>query len=188
MTTDLSHQHLCRQFAALFSYPDDSSRQTAAACAAQLRDLESTAAGPMSRFAELLAAQHPVQLEELFTATFDLQPVCHPYVGYQLCGESQQRTMFLMRLVQLYQQHGFSGDVELPDHLATLLRFVGSVADRDCGMEIIQYGLLPALDKMAEGLEGEKQPYGELITAVQSFLNETVAAGSGSVTAASRRS
>jgi nitrate reductase molybdenum cofactor assembly chaperone NarJ/NarW len=188
MTPTTCHQFLYRQFATLFSYPDEVAPQTADACAEQLRELDSAAAAPMARFAALLAAQPPARLEELFTATFDLQPVCHPYVGYQLCGESQQRAMLLMRLQQLYRQHGFIGDSELPDHLATLLRFVGSVADRECGMEIIHDGLLPALDKMAAGLEGEKQPYGELIKAVQSFLSETVAAGTGPVTAASRRS
>jgi nitrate reductase molybdenum cofactor assembly chaperone NarJ/NarW len=188
MTPTTSQQLLCRQFAALFSYPDSAARQTADACAAQLRELDSAAAAPMANFAALLAEQHLAGLEELFTATFDLQPVCYPYVGYQLCGESQQRAMFLMRLQQLYRQHGFIGDSELPDHLATLLRFVGSVADRECGMEIIQDGLLPALDKMAAGMEGEKQPYGELIKAVQRFLSESVAAGTGPVMAASRRS
>ena len=183
-----SHQHLCRQFAALFSYPDAATAQTANACAAHLREMDSAAAAPLARFADFLAVQQPARLEELFTATFDLQPVCHPYVGYQLCGESQQRTFFLMRLQQLFRQHGFAGDGELPDHLATLLRFVGNVADRECGMEIIRDGLLPALAKMAEGLEGRSQPYGELIEAVQHFLSETVADESGSAATASRRS
>lgn len=188
MTPANSHQTLCCHFATLFSYPDAAARQTADACAAQLRELDSAAAAPMARFADLLAAHYPDRLEELFTATFDLQPVCHPYVGYQLCGESQQRTFFLMHLQQLYRQHGFEADSELPDHLATLLRFVGSVADRDCGMEIVRDGLLPALARMAEGLAGAQQPYGELIEAVQHFLSETVAAGNCSVAAASRRS
>jgi nitrate reductase molybdenum cofactor assembly chaperone NarJ/NarW len=183
-----AQQTICRHFAALLSYPDRKVSQVAAACAELLRTSYPQAVEPLRGFIAFLAAQEAAQVEELFTATFDLQPACHPYVGYQLCGESQQRTLFLMRLVQLYQQHGFSGDVELPDHLATLLRFVGSVADRECGMEIIRDGLLPALDKMVAGLEGEKQPYGELINAVQSFLSETVAAGTGPVMAGSRRS
>jgi len=130
----------------------------------------------MTRFAAFLQGQESARLEELFTATFDLQPVCHPYVGYLLCGESQQRTLFLIRLQQLYRQHGFEPGSELPDHLATLLRFVGTVGDRGCRQELIRDGLLPALEKLASGLTAE-QPYLALIEAVQRFLTETVDAG-----------
>jgi nitrate reductase delta subunit len=168
-----SQQELCRGFAALFSYPDASVRQTVAACAARLRALDSAAAEPMDRFAVFLDAQETSRLEELFTSTFDLQPLCHPYVGYLLCGESQQRTLFLIRLRQLYRRHGFQAGAELPDHLATLLRFVGSVADGQCRLEVVRDGLLPALEKLAEGLEAQ-QPYAGLIQAVRHFLTETV--------------
>jgi nitrate reductase delta subunit len=188
MLTSTNHQELYRRFATLLSYPDGAVRQTAAACAAHLRELDSAAADPMARFAAFLAGQQPSRLEELFTETFDLQPVCHPYVGYQLCGESQQRTMFLIRLQQLYRQHGFSGGSELPDHLATLLQFVGTVADRECGLEIVRDGLLPALEKILAGLEGKALPYVELLKAVQRFLTETVDAGTGLLTANGRRS
>jgi nitrate reductase molybdenum cofactor assembly chaperone NarJ/NarW len=176
MLTLANQQQLCRDFATLLSYPDISVRQTATASATLLRENASAATESMTRFASFLQGQEPARLEELFTATFDLQPVCHPYVGYLLCGESQQRTLFLIRLQQLYQQHGFELGSELPDHLATLLRFVGTVADRDCCRELIRDGLLPALDKLAEGLTAE-QPYAALLEALHNFLTETVDAG-----------
>jgi len=187
MLTLENQKQLCRDFAVLLSYPDTHVRQTAAACVTLLRGGKSTAAKPMNRFAAFLADQEPARLEELFTATFDLQPVCHPYVGYLLCGESQQRTLLLIRLQQLYQQHGFELGSELPDHLATLLRFIGTVSERDCCHELIRDGLLPALVKLAEGLTAE-QPYLELIEALQSFLTETVEAEAGLLAANGGRS
>jgi len=176
MLTLSNQQELCRRFAELLSYPDAHVRQTATTCAKLLRDYDSAATEPMTRFAAFLAGQEPARLEELFTATFDLQPVCHPYVGFLLCGESQQRTLFLIRLSQLYQQHGFEPGSELPDHLATLLRFVGTVDDRECCLELIRDGLLPALDKLAGGLTAEP-PYLALLEALQIFLTESVEAG-----------
>jgi len=187
MLTSANQQQLCSQFALLLSYPDATVRQTAADCAAQLLSLQSTAAEPMERFAAFLQEQEPARLEELFTATFDLQPVCHPYVGYLLCGESQQRTLFLIKLQQLYKKYGFEPGSELPDHLATLLRFVGTVADRECGQEIVRDGLLPALCKLGEGLAAG-EPFAELISALQNFLTETVAAGSEPLVANGKRS
>lgn len=169
-----AHQIICRQFAELLSYPGGETRQTAADCSELLQKLNPAAASPLLGFVNFLEVQDAARVEELFTATFDLQPACHPYVGYQLCGESQQRTMFLIKLQQLYNQHGFAAGSELPDHLSTLLRFIGTVQDRDCRRELISDGLLPALTKLLQGLDAGEHPYVELLRALQRFLIETV--------------
>jgi len=180
MSVTAIHQTLCQQFADLLSYPDSTTRETAAACAALLRELRSEVDEHLTAFVNFLEAQDAARLEEIFTATFDLQPACHPYVGYQLCGESQQRTMFLIKLQQLYNQHDFAAGSELPDHLSTMLRFIGTVTDRSCRQELISDGLLPALEKLLQGLDttGE-HPYVKLLRALQRFLAETVDTGTG---------
>ena len=99
-------QAICGHYAVLLSYPGQDLSPTVAACAALLRE-HPAAVAALERFGDFLQKQSATRIEEVFTATFDLQPVCHPYVGYQLCGESQQRGMFLMQLNQLYRQHGF---------------------------------------------------------------------------------
>jgi len=177
MSVTTIHQTLCRQFADLLSYPDSTTRKTAAACAALLRELRPEAADSLTAFVNFVEAQDAARVEEIFTATFDLQPACHPYVGYQLCGESQQRTMFLIKLQQLYNQHEFAAGSELPDHLSTMLRFIGTVADRSCRQELICDGLLPALEKLLQGLDNGEHPYVELLRALQGFLAETVDIG-----------
>ncbi|MHB8707514.1 MAG: nitrate reductase molybdenum cofactor assembly chaperone [Desulfuromonadales bacterium] len=174
MSTATLHQTLCRHFAVLLSYPDGDTRQTAAECSHLLRDIHPAAAEPLHGFINFLDVQDAVRVEEIFTATFDLQPACHPYVGYQLCGESQQRTMFLIKLQQLYNQHGFTAGTELPDHLSTMLRFIGTEADRDCSDELVSNGLLPALEKLLQGLDNGEHPYVELLKALQIFLTGTV--------------
>ena len=176
----VAQQTLCRHFADLLSYPDGATRQTAAACAALLREVRPDAGEPLAGFVNFLGAHEAARVEEIFTATFDLQPACHPYVGYQLCGESQQRTMFLIKLQQLYNQHGFATGTELPDHLSTMLRFIGTVADRNCRQELTSDGLLPALEKLLQGLDTGEHPYVELLRALQGFLIETVDPGTES--------
>ena len=128
----------------------------------------------MESFTNFLEENSISQIEESFTGTFDLQSLCHPYVGYQLCGESQQRTMFMIKLQELYKQYGFESRNELPDHLTELLRFLGTIADQECRQEIIQDGLLPALEKITKGIESDGHPYVALLNALQSFLSETV--------------
>jgi len=174
MATAVVDQIICRHFADLLSYPDGNTRQAAAACAELLRSCHPEAADPLIGFVNFLDAQPTARVEELFTATFDLQPACHPYVGYQLCGESQQRTMFLIKLQQLYNQYGFTAGCELPDHFGTMLRFIGTMADRDCREELVSDGLLPALGKMLQGQDEGVHPYVELLKALRSFLTGTV--------------
>ncbi|MBW2688891.1 MAG: nitrate reductase molybdenum cofactor assembly chaperone [Deltaproteobacteria bacterium] len=167
------HQELCRDFAVLLSYPDDQVKEQAAACVAHMKGVNSEVATSMESFLDFIETNDITRIEEAFTGTFDLQSLCHPYVGYQLCGESQQRTMFMLKLRELYKQYDFVSGNELPDHLAEVLRFVGSITDQDCRLEIIQDGILPALEKITQGIESDNHPYVALLNALQSFLTET---------------
>ncbi len=168
------HQAVCRQFSTLLSYPEQSVVAQAVACSAQLQEINAEASAAMASFTSFLEANDINRIEEAFTGTFDLQSLCHPYVGYQLCGESQQRTMFMIKLQELYKQYGFVAGNELPDHLTEVLRFIGSISDQACRQEIILDGLLPALEKITLGIESEGHPYVALLNALQSFLSETV--------------
>jgi nitrate reductase delta subunit len=167
------HQGLCRQFAVLLSYPDQGIAVTADACFEHLQQISPDASASMQSFKLFIESNDISRIEEAFTGTFDLQSLCHPYVGFQLCGESQQRTMFMIKLRELYQQYDFTSGNELPDHLTEVLRFIGSIADQDCRLEIIQDGLLPALAKITQGIESDGRPYVALLNALQSFLTET---------------
>ena len=169
------HQDICRQFAALLSYPDAEVQTTAITCQQSLQINCSESAPQLQKFVEYLASTDQAQSEELFTATFDLQPLCYPYVGYQLCGENEKRGMFLMQMQQLYRQHNFNQSSELPDHLGEMLRFVGTTNDQLCRQELIDDGLLPALEKIIAGIDNDDHPYQGLLKSLYSFLCESSA-------------
>ena len=168
-----THQDLCRQFAVLLSYPAINLRKATADCLELLQASRPDAADQLHPFCAFLAASDQARIEEVFTGTFDLQPLCHPYVGYQLCGESQQRTLFLMKLQELYRQHDYRCGSELPDHLGEMLRFIGITDDQICRRELIADGLLPALEKLIAGIDNADHPYRSLLGALYSFLSPT---------------
>ena len=157
-------------FADLLAYPGDRLKITAAECFRHLKEFAPKAATDFEPFIDFLKQQQQPQIEEAYTATFDLQALCHPYVGYQLCGESQARTMFLMKLQEIYKKQNFSCDAELPDHLSVMLRFIASNDDTQGNSEIISDALLPALQKIIDGFEREDQPYRQLLHALQTWL------------------
>ena len=175
MTSLQTHQDICCQFATLLSYPEAGVQTTAVTCRELLQENRPEVVPQLQSFVDLLATSDQAQVEELFTATFDLQPVCHPYVGYQLCGENQKRSMFLMKMHQIYREHDFNPGIELPDHLGEILRFIGTTSDQSCRQELISDGLLPALEKIIAGIDNDDHPYKGLLKALHSFLHKSSA-------------
>ena len=169
MSAETPARELCGHFARLLGYPGENLAEEARACAALLGEGH-PATAPVGRFAAYAAGEKTSRMEELYTATFDLQPLCHPYVGYQLCGESRQRALFLVRLREIYRLHGFAAGPELPDHLAEILRFLAGCGDEDLYRETVSDGLLPAVEKLLLGFDSAGHPYRELLSALRAFL------------------
>ncbi len=166
-------KNICRQFSELLSYPVPGVQETAIACKDTLSKNWPEAACQLHGFIDLLESTAPARVEEMYTSTFDLQPVCHPYIGYQLCGENQKRAMFLMKMQQIYREQDFIPGNELPDHLCEVLRFIGTVNAPECCRELIDDGVLPALEKIIQAIENDDHPYKGLLKALQRFLNES---------------
>jgi nitrate reductase delta subunit len=181
MTRATNQQELCGQFAAFLRYPTADLASRMAGCLERLQSSHPEVAARLQPFADFLATSEPSRVEEVFTATFELQPLCHPYIGYQLCGESQQRTLFLLELKRLYRAHGFTGGGELPDHLGQVLGFLATAEDEAVRAELINDGLRPALDKLLAGFDDPQHPYRALLCALQVYLEATGIAGAKEV-------
>lgn len=166
---------LCLDFSRLLSYPNAQIKTLTADCYRQLKEVDPQAAVVFEPFISFLEQQDLPQIEELYTSAFDLQALSFPYVGYQLCGESQARTMFLMKLQEIYNQQQFSSEGELPDHLSVMLRFIATVSDPQGNLEIISDALLPALEKIIQGIEDQRHPYRQLLSALQTYLTNLAA-------------
>lgn len=157
---------LYRLFAGLLEYPTPALAGQAQEVAALL-----PSCGVLAGFCSFVEQTPPGRLEELYTATFDLQAMCYPYVGYHLFGDSYKRGMFMARLNQEYRERGFSAGSELPDHVAVVLRFLALGAEDEFSRALLEEGLIPALDKMAQafGQDGEN-PYRVVVQALSSVL------------------
>jgi nitrate reductase delta subunit len=141
-------------------------RRSESALAAPAQDAAATALG---RFAAAMSALPPDEREGLYTATFDVTPVCVPYVSIHLFGEENfKRGEFMAALQARYRQAGFDARGELPDHLAVLLRFAART-DEPERRELFQFCLLGPVARMIEALS-ETNPYRSLLQAVRETL------------------
>lgn len=161
-------------FADLLAYPASPITQKAEEGLPQLRESHPDAGVAFEKFLHGLR-QHPLaKMQELYTTTFDMQPVCYPYLGYQLFGESYKRGAFMAQLNEAYHAIGYSAVQELPDHLAIVLRFIGLDAtnrqDEFC-QALLNEGLMPALEKMLKVFGDESEnPYFWLLSALHLFV------------------
>ena len=170
MTLPLAdHQKTCSCFATLLRYPQAGLTEVLTTCTALLEG-QGVAARTLDPFCRVLEEEGVGRLEELYTAAFDLQPQCYPYVGYQLFGEGKQRPLFLIKLQECYRQQGYLGGGELPDHVSEVLRFLATAATERVRNEVIEDALLPALRNMTPPEPDALGPYGRVLQALQEFL------------------
>lgn len=136
-------------FAELLDYPHPELARTARACRELIEPESAEAAAHLDEFAAFVDRTPHDTLEEIFTATFDLNATCHPYVGYHLFGEAYKRSVFMLELKDRFRRHDFDPGLELPDHIAVLLRFMSQCADPEAIGEIARDGLLATLEMMS---------------------------------------
>ena len=135
----------------------------------------------LGRFRSSIEHMSADRLEEVYTAIFDLNATCHPYIGYQLFGETYKRSVFLVECKEHYRAHGFTApDIELPDRLSIMLRFVSVCTDTELVTDIIEYGFGPSLAKMIKVKEptikepelSDENPYSDVLRALQIVLDQ----------------
>ncbi|MCU0515970.1 MAG: molecular chaperone TorD family protein [Oscillatoria sp. Prado101] len=155
----------------MLEYPSPGIREKASECCHRLAIDYPEASEKVRSFWKFADSTPASLLEEIYTGTFDLNPVCFPYPGYHLFGESYKRGEFLAKLKQKYRECGFTEESsELADHLTVLLGFIASIPPEDIlAQELIEDCLVPALHKMNEGFK-EGNPYAEVLQALLGVL------------------
>ena len=109
-------------------------------------------------------------LQELYTRTFDLSPVCALDLGYHLFGENYKRGVFLANLRETEAPFDLGQEHQLPDYLPVLLRLLTKLTDEELRSALIVDCMIPALEKMLKTLSEGENPYRHLIAAVRLVL------------------
>ena len=142
-------------FADILDYPAPGLADKAAECAALVGAVQPQAATLLESFRGF-AEEHPLgKLQEVYSGFFDLNSICHPYIGYQLFGENYKRSIFMVELKKSYRAEGFEASAtEIPDRLSIVLRFAAQSKSEDVD-DLVSKGLLPALERMTTKPETE---------------------------------
>jgi nitrate reductase delta subunit len=112
------------------------------------------------------------EIEEMFTRTFEINPVCALEVGWHVYGEEYARGALMVRLREELREHGIPEITELPDHLTHVLQLLGRL-DTELADDLSGRYVIPALGKMLEGIAGKDCPYEELLEMTRDVINDT---------------
>ncbi len=146
-------------FADILEYPTSRISDQVREYVAALEVMDGKVKGQVEEFVGFCVKNQLSRLEELYTETFDLQPVCCPYVGYHLFGEDRRRGTFMVKLKEHYRGQDCPLNGELPDHVSVMLRFLSVAGRSDETCDLINYCLIPAVKKMIPLIKNNGNPY-----------------------------
>lgn len=154
----------------LLQYPDDAFR-------AELPDLkavidrwpDASVRRSLQPFCAYLMETAPLNVQEAYTAAFDLNPETSLNLTYHRWGDDEKRGRVLAQLLQIYEQAGYACDgSELPDHLALVLEFCSQQprwAD-----DALLVGILEVLGPLAQRLAALGSPYARVVAGAVQLL------------------
>jgi nitrate reductase molybdenum cofactor assembly chaperone NarJ/NarW len=126
--------------------------------------------GLLEQFAQSIEGLKVWELQELFTRTFDMNPLCSLELGWHLFGENYDRGLLLVRMREELRRFGIQESTELPDHLTHVLKLLACM-DHDTGADFAAACVLPALEKMLNTICGKQNPFENVLLAILAFLH-----------------
>jgi nitrate reductase delta subunit len=170
MHKETTGPRLLERLAQLIEYPDDQIGEHLESCLGDLRSTLPEAEALLAEWKGYVEATPVCSVEELYTQSFEINPVCALDVGYYLFGEDYQRGLFLAHLRENQEEVGLTNETELPDHLPVLLRWLGRVHGSELHTEMAAECLLPVLRRMDDSLARTANPYRGVLQAIALVL------------------
>lgn len=115
-------------------------------------------------FAAFVRGKSAAGLEEDFTNTFDVNPVCTLDIGWHLFGDDYNRGLFLAKVRKEMHAHGISETAELPDHLTHTLALLDRM-EQSQAADFASACIIPAITKMETALREKNNPFAGLVKA-----------------------
>ncbi len=159
-------------YADLLDYPTADWEARVADCKWSMNSSPTPCAGLLLEFLQAVEGLPLATLQERYTQTFDLNPVCNLEIGYHLFGENYKRGVFLANLRETEAPFTLGQAHQLPDYLPVLLRLLVKLEDAELRSDLIAECLIPALDLMTAALQKAGNLYGSLLVAIGATLKE----------------
>lgn len=164
-------QALC-DLSELLDYPDQTLKSLVREWLKRYSPASPLAATRITDFQTAIDSLSPATLEEIYTRSFDIAPVCIPYITAYLYGdENYERGNLMHKLTDRYRESGFDPGQELPDHIRVVLKFAPSFSQDELH-ELTEYCLLKPLSEMHQSLQEAENIYANVVAAALDMLRK----------------
>jgi len=161
---------LLEALADLFEYPRSGWNERLNECRWLARSFLPDRVTPLSGFHRRVEGLPIEELQELYTSTFDLKPVCTMEIGYHLFGDNYKRGVFLANLRKMESPYDLGQDRQLPDYLPVLLRLLARIEHDELRGDLIGQCVVPGMETMFKELDRENNPFADLVAATMMIL------------------
>ncbi|MBP9582918.1 MAG: hypothetical protein KBE38_12230 [Ignavibacterium sp.] len=142
--------------ASLFSYPDEKLRIDSEAAHRLLESKYISASKFFNEFYLFSKSISLIKWQEIYTRTFDVQPITTLDLGYVLFGDDYKRGELLVNLSKEHKNYNIDCGSELGDHLPNVLRLLTQLTDDDLKTDLIYLIIKPALHKISAEFDIDK--------------------------------
>ena len=177
-----------RSFAALsrlLSYPESellASLPALLATLAEERALPVAMHRDLTRLSTELSSGDLLDAQERYVSSFDRTRSLSLHLYEHLHGESRDRGMAMVRLVEHYRRHGLEISArELPDHLPLVLEFLSVIPDDEA--RAILGDAAELIERLHAGLARRANPYAAITAAILHLAGRVPAAAEGEAAA-----
>lgn len=164
-----------KSMAKIFDYPGERYLVNLDALERDCRNVSTAAAERITELLAQLGSKSVTELRELYTRTFDLAPICAPYLSVHLFGEGDYKRSTLMAgLAEQYKAKGLHCPEDLPDHLGIVLGAINHLND-DVQHDLLVHCFRKGLEKMLAELERQSNPYSLAVSALEELVTTWIA-------------
>lgn len=135
-------------FAEVFRYPNEGYSEYVKQIQLFLDNNYPEAANEFNNFATYMLNKTTFEQQELYTKTFDVQPICYLDLGYVIFGEDYKRGAFLLHMQQEQQAVNNPCGSELSDNICNILNLYAKHQNQQLLNELAFQIMIPGLKKM----------------------------------------
>lgn len=147
MKTDYKHYPA---FAEIFRYPSEDFSAKVIDCQQIIEKQYPELSDLFKPFADYMLSKDLYEQQELYTKTFDVQPICYLDLGYIIFGEDYKRGAFLLHMQQEQQNYNNDCGFDLSDNICNILTLIPMHKDATFVNDLATSIMIPGLKKMTD--------------------------------------